>query len=368
MAKWSPIEKLTVELSFISLAGFQYTDPHRIAGAVTELLARMLPRQEIVWGPGSPSTATGEMGRGPRSRATPWCSSAATPIRGNTPSSFAAPIRSPRWNGWSQDFLVKKQVPWRLIQAGPALEDALISEGTAAAVTLRRDLRPAQGAKGEGQSLVEAILGILERSEGSCVMRFTGHSLGGLLAPVMALWLLDYLADGGRGDLEAKLALEVYGYAAPTAGNGAFAAYLESRISANAELASGRVKRYASDLDIAPCAWDESTLMILPSLYEPEIDMQPLTWSLYDLCRKLAKGKGYAQPGERVAVPSRVVPTRGGIYLLEAAYQHSVPYLDILDPDRKDTILREVIEPLSSLISVKGLKPVDLRDLFSAGP
>jgi hypothetical protein len=366
MVEWSPVEKLTVELSFISLAGFQYTDPPRIAGAVTELLARMLPRQEIVWGPA--------VHQPPREK---W-GGAAKPsdalvfiCRDSDSGEYSVvfrgtnPISTMEW--LSQDFLVKKQVPWRLIQAGPAPEDALVSEGTAAAVALRRDLRPAQGAKGEGQSLGEAIFGILERSDGSCVMRFTGHSLGGLLAPVMALWLLDYLADRGREDIEAKLSLEVYGYAAPTAGNGVFAAYLESRISANAGLASGRVRRYASDLDIAPCAWDESTLMILPSLYEPEIDMQPLTWSLYDLCRKLAKGKGYAQPGERVAVPSMVVPTRGGIYFLEAAYQHSVPYLDILDPDRKETILREVIEPLSSLVSVKGLKPVDLRDLFYAG-
>ena len=118
---------------------------------------------------------------------------------------------------------------------------------------------------------------ILERSDGPCVMRFTGHSLGGLLAPAMALWLVDYLADAKkrRGDLKAKLALDVYGYAAPTAGNRAFAAYLESRLQNN--------KRFANDLDAATLAWDETTMRMLPSIYEPDVDMQPITKSLYNL-------------------------------------------------------------------------------------
>jgi hypothetical protein len=176
----------------------------------------------------------------------------------------------------------------------------------------------------------------------------------------MALWLLDYLEDGGRGDLEAKLALDVYGYAAPTAGNEAFAAYLESRLAVD--------RRYACDLDIVPQAWEESTFSKLPSLYEPEMDMDAVFRPFYDLGVSLSRGKGYAQPGARIDVPSKVVPTRGNSYILEAAYQHSIPYLDMLLPERKAIILREVIDPLTSFAPIMGFRKADLQELYGTGP
>ena len=51
MDRGSGAENETVELSFISLAGFWETEPTRIAKAVIGLMERMLPRQEMVWGP-----------------------------------------------------------------------------------------------------------------------------------------------------------------------------------------------------------------------------------------------------------------------------------------------------------------------------
>jgi hypothetical protein len=190
-------------------------------------------------------------------------------------------------------------------------------------------------------------------------MHFTGHSLGGLLAPAMALWLVDYLDATARPELAAKLRLDVYGYAGPTAGNAAFAAYLESRVPASA--------RYVNPLDIAPRAWDEAAMQELPRLYRPRIGMEPIVKSLYDLCVVLSRSKGYAQPGKAIVVPSRVVPTRGNLFLLEAAYQHAVPYLDMLEPERKAMILAEVIEPVAAAVQVKGAKPIELEELFMTG-
>jgi hypothetical protein len=268
------------------------------------------------------------------------------------------PISAMEWI--AQDFQVLKKVPWRELSPGPAPADAMISEGAAAAIALRLAMSPEPGRPGAGISLERELVGILEDSEGPCVLRFTGHSLGGLLASATALWLVDRLDAEGRDDLREKLRLEVYAYAGPTAGNAAFAAYLESRLS------GGILNRYASDLDVAPIAWAEESMRSLPELYAPDIRMDGLTSSLYRLCMALAKGQGYEQPGERILVPSGIVPAKGGVYLLEAAYQHSVPYLDMLLPERKERIIDEVIEPLADLVSVKGMKKLDVRALYGA--
>lgn len=356
---WSPIERQTVELSFIALAGCWHTEPAKVCDAVTSLLGEMLPSQEIIWGPAvhqprpdfpdSESKLTDALAFIVRDRDTGVFS---VVFRGTNT------VSATEWV--LQDFMVKNQVPWLKVQAGPAPADALVSEGTATAVTLRRELRPGKGEKGEGTSLEDELLGILEDSSARCSMRFTGHSLGGLLAPVMALWFVDRLDDTHREDLAAKLDLEVYGYAAPTAGNGAFATYLESRLRMN--------RRYASPLDAAPMAWDESSMASLPDIYLPSIRMRPFTKSFYDLCRSLARDKGYAQPGEGIAVPSRIVPTRGDRYLLEAAYQHASPYLNMLSPERKQAIVERVLDPLAESISVVGFKPADIEELYNLKP
>lgn len=368
---WSGMERLTVELAFISLAGCWHADPVTVAQTISGLMTRMLPRQEIVWGPAVHQPASILPGETTR-----LSDALALICRDRDSGEYSVVFRGTNTisaEEWLfQDFMVQKQVPWIQIQAGPAPDSALVSEGTATAVALRRELRPGIGAKGEGQSFVEALLGILERSEGPCVMHFTGHSLGGLLAPTMALWLVDYLEDTKREDLAAKLELDVYGYAAPPAGNGVFAAYQASRLEAKARRGGtssrpASIRRYANDLDIAPRAWNEATMATLPALYGPDIVMQVVSRPLYELCLRLSQGKGYTQPGERIAVPSRIVQARGDLYLLEAAYQHFMPYLDMLEPSRKQTILREVIEPLAEFVSVKGLKPVDLNSLFETG-
>jgi triacylglycerol lipase len=354
-ASWSDMERRTVEMSFISLAGFWHTDPSRVADAVVELMSTMHPRQEIIWGPAVHQPAPERPGMAAKlsDALALICRDLDTGehyivFRG---TNTISPIE------WLfQDFMVQKQLPWRGILDGPAPEEALVSEGTATAIALRRDLRPGPGATGAGVSLAEALVAILEGSAGPCVMHFTGHSLGGLLASAMALWLLDYLEGSGRGETAKRLKLDAYGYAAPTAGNRAFADYLSSRLPNNV--------RYANDLDIATLAWDESAMAEIPSLYEPKIKMQSFTKSLFGICMMLCEGKSYAQPGERVLVPASIMPARGNLFLLEAAYQHCMPYLDMLPPERKETIRREILEPLTVLASFTGLKPVDLRKLF----
>lgn len=360
--RWTSLERKTVELSFIALAGCWNKEPDKVAGAVSSLVGAELPREEIVWGPAV------HMPDSDGAKALDGHSDALVFIsrdRGSGDYSVVFrgtnTISATEW--YFQDFKVENKVAWREVETGfasegVASEGALVSEGTATAMRLRLGLKPAQGQPGEGQSLEEALVSIVAASKGPCVMHFTGHSLGGLLAPAMALWLLDDLGQRGREDLAAKLRLDVYAYAGPTAGNRAFADYLSARLPG--------LRRYASPLDIAPRVWEDSSMASIPGLYKPEIYMDLVTKSLYELCARLSRGGDYAQPGAAIVVPSRIVPTRGSLFLLEAAWQHAMPYLNMLEPDRRDEILREVFEPLAAHVSVKGLKPIDLEDLFRA--
>jgi hypothetical protein len=357
MHVWSEMERQTVEMSFISLAGFWSSDPALVAREVSSLMSRMLPRQEIVWGPAVHQPAPALPGMPAR-----LSDALVLACRDLDTGEYYLVFRGTNTispTEWLlQDFMVQRQVPWREVRDGPAPEEALISEGAAKAVTLRLGLRPVSGAAGRGVSLEEFLVSTLEASVGPCAMHFTGHSLGGLLAPAMALWLSDRVEAGGREDLAQKLKIDVYGYAAPTAGNRAFADYLSSRLPGNL--------RYANDLDIATLAWEEEAMRRMASLYEPGIKMQAITKPLFGLCLKLCEGKGYAHPGERILVPAGVAPNRRKRFLVEAAYQHCMPYLDILIPDRKEAILREVIRPLTDLMSFAGLKAAELRRLYDA--
>jgi len=376
MRDWTSEERLAVELSFLSYAGFWLSDPSEAEDAVADIVGRIALSQEIVWGPVAHQSGTGILDSATdallfvcRDRGTGAYN---VILRGTNPISIMEWV--------VQDFQVLERVPWRDIAPGSAPSDAWISEGTAKALAMRAGLRPGPARPGAGLSLVEALTRILELSEGGCRVRFAGHSLGGLLSPVMALYLVDALEAEAREDLLAKLDLEVYGYAGPTAGNSVFAQYLATRLSgvassaANAKSASGQTKpaalrssqvaRYANDLDIAPLVWDERAMEAMPSLYLPQVKMKGLTKALYNICLDMSRGKGYSHHCGRILIPSRTIAVKGRIYLLEAAYQHSIPYLDILSPEREDAILAEIIDPIVVKMGVKGLTPKDLRALI----
>jgi Lipase (class 3). len=353
---WNEMERTTIELSFVTLAGCWNTDPDKTVYAVSDLLWRMFPRQEIAWGPALhqpnpdiPGTAT------QRSDAL------ALITRDFDTGEYFVIFRGTNTVSaveWAmQDFMVQRMIPWSAIQRGAAPADAMISEGASTAIKMRLELAPGRGCTGEGESLAKALVRIVEDSNGRCVMHFTGHSLGGLLAPVMALWLKDQLVLEGRQDLLDKLDLDVYSYAAPTAGNKSFASYLAYRVPEQ--------RRYACDLDVVPQAWQEDTIELMPEIYKPSIEMELALRPLYNLCLSFARGKGYAQPMPRIDVPSRVVRAKGDLYILEAAYQHMMPYLDMMLPERKAEILRSVIQPLIASVTIVGVKPVDLQDIYA---
>ena len=84
-----------------------------------------------------------------------------------------------------------------------------------------------------------------------------GHSLGGALASVVAPWLKAHLAGIKSG---AKVRATTL--AGPTAGNAAFAAYLEEQFPGD------QFRRVVNPIDVVPLAWSVESILKIPSLYK----------------------------------------------------------------------------------------------------
>jgi hypothetical protein len=342
---------LAAELSLLAMAGFAHTDPERTADDVAALLARLEPELELVWGPAvhrpdspgaldlpRPSDASAFAARD-KSGAV-W-----VVFRGTNPVSAAEILE--------QDARVAVQTPWRELRPGPAPADALVSQSAAAAVALRRDLAPAAGRAGAGLALGDYLVG-LAGAPAAPELRFTGHSLGGQLAQTMALWLVDALDPAGDA---APARIDVASFAAPPAGNAAFAAYEASRLPAH--------RRYVNELDIVPRAWNPESMATLPELYRPDIAMLPLLRAVYDYARDQSRAGGYTQSGEAIAVPARLVPIPTGHYLLEALYQHTVPYRDLLEAEHRRVIMEELIGPLAEVVAKLGIDEAETKAVLA---
>jgi len=124
---------------------------------------------------------------------------------------------------------------------------------------------PAHVAQGTADG-VNAILGqeskigsqgklcdFLAKQRSGATIRLVGHSLGGALMSVLALYLKDKFSNF---DFHCET------IAAPTAGDGVFASYFNQQMAGNA-------LRIYNTLDVVPMAWCATSLDFSLTLYEP---------------------------------------------------------------------------------------------------
>lgn len=219
-------------------------------------------------------------------------------IRGSVTDPFTEAF----WIDWlKQDLEVFKLKDWPY---GGAPAGVKIAQGT------RGGLESLIGLRDEtGRTLVE-FLGDARESGRALPTAVIGHSLGGALASVLAPYLHQRFAPG-----QSVLDYWPVTFAGPTAGNTAFAAWLEQSLAASAG-------RYFNTLDVVPHAW-QALAWIARSFPDagPRIPavMADLIEPIEELLRLL--DDGYTQPGAGTALSSTIQQRDN--WFSEAGYQHS---------------------------------------------
>lgn len=163
-------------------------------------------------------------------------------------------------------------------------------------------------------SLLDFLRKTLASSQAELIV--TGHSLGGALATMVALWLQDQLPKGGG---PSNVRITPYTFAAPTAGNQAFANLYDAKFPNSS--------RYVNSRDLVPMGYANIAAMI--ANYSPApllINYSSAAyWVLYYAAASLAPPT-YVQTNQKQGTFVFTGPTPKGTntFPQEADIQHSV--------------------------------------------
>jgi hypothetical protein len=305
------IEKEMAKLAFLAYVGDALTGP---SGQVETELAECMPialgkqagRWELAWGP--------VVYRFPIARFDDNMmyvvedqtnqSDLAIVIRGTDPIAI---------DDWlAEDFDVDDQVTWPVGAGQPK-----ISKGTSEGLHILQTMAPATD---PSSTLIAFLTTQAAASSTGLRVHVTGHSLGGALAPTLALWLHD---NQSTWDPQGKAVISVYPLAGPTPGNAAFATYYHSALGKTTH-------RLWNPFDAVPLAWNHESMGKLADLYEPLTRANPIERGLIDGLRSLVKDKGYAQIAPNQESLSGAVyagqPGERMDWAAEAAWQHHCGY------------------------------------------
>jgi pimeloyl-ACP methyl ester carboxylesterase len=211
-----------------------------------------------------------------------------------------------------QDLNVAGQTPWKRQSAHTECSNAYISKASDTSLAVHTEVRY------ENTTLLEWICNLLKNAGGNKIkINICGHSLGGLLSSTFALWLTDELTAMNMFDM---LELSVYSFAGPGAGNSEYADYLNKKIGA------GYIS-VNNNLDIAPLVWKESDMYdVLPGIYG-DIRMNDIENYFYTaLCRNVFR-MDYQTLTTGTTIQSEIFMDLPSDYLIQAGFQHVVPYL-----------------------------------------
>ncbi len=181
-----------------------------------------------------------------------------------------------------EDFDVSDTVAWPYGTVPDGLKPR-VSRATWTGLQILQELAPASILPNAGQTIKQYLRTAVEQGVESIAV--AGHSLGGALAPTLALWLEDERTDW---DPTRKSALSVYALAGPTPGDADFAAYYDGRLGPTTQ-------RFHNPYDVAPLAWNVATLRTAPNLYQPVIEASLLTELAATAAIDLVRDKDYLQ-------------------------------------------------------------------------
>lgn len=199
--------------------------------------------------------------------------------------------------------------------------------------------------QGQKRTLDEFFAGVVRdvvtEADGRITIITGGHSQGGSLSPLVALWLID-IQDSW--DPRGLADISSWPFAGPSPGNQVFADYYDERVPNTTSV--------INPLDIAVKFYNEGDLKTLEKLYEPDepptndepttkIEAGPRITHLANFLIADTNGKGYTRipqdPGKVVQLGSSVDPTLIDPqktdcinYTMQAGYQHIKAYFDLL--------------------------------------
>ncbi len=333
-------------------------DARKLVEAALEALKKPLGPWELVWGPGVFQVLPGAVPANTmfvvRQKRT---GELFISIAGTNPFSAYA------W--FAEDFDVDETRAWGY---GDAPEGVATSKGTLTGLRALQAMVPPPGVPGKNQRLVDFLEEYLGKESEPVEVTVSGHSLGGVLSPTLALWLLDTQKEW---DHNTRAMLSVYAYAGPTPGNGDFASYIDERFG-------DRLHRIFNPFDAATHVWNVSDVAKLKALYTPEIRRNVLWDKAADFIIAATNGIHYKQidksaeplPGKvKEELVWRWVPTLVNL-VGQVLYQHTLAYFELLGvayPEKQSAVGRQLAHQpdaiASEILKRVGVGPVFARAL-----
>jgi len=244
-------------------------------------------------------------------------------VRGrDDPTTLAVSVRgtnAPALFDWLiEDLSVFKLHRWPYGQPPPGLEPK-IAEGTRKGLEILQRLVPPEGVPGDGQGIAAFLAGqVAANAPSRTTIHVTGHSLGGALSPVLALWLADTRGDW---DPEGRADLHVTPFAGPTPGDADFATYYDQRLGTS-------TTRFHDAIDVATMVWDVAGLRELPGLYLPVAELDDLEKGALDLLIDALEHKHYEQiVADQPPLAYREVDPALTSFPGQAGWQHHCGYV-----------------------------------------
>jgi hypothetical protein len=224
-----------------------------------------------------------------------------------------------------EDFWTGMTVPWAY---GTATTDPRISVASLLGLTICQMLVPCAGLPGAGSSLKEFLKAAVAGSSSPLTITTTGHSLGGSLSPLMALWLRDTQGTANihpkeLWDPSSSATLIAYSFAGATSGDVNWANHFDSEFDAQ------HAFRVWNQYDVVPHAWNVTDIAETPTLYSSTAN--PDIQKIADNAIAAVGSLNYQhwQSANPPLPNSKLIMT--DFYWLQAAYQHTIGYWVGLD-------------------------------------